>query len=210
MFEYIKQDKIKIRIMFTHRRFIPVGLSKEQIENGYFILYYYFCLYAFGLEYSPSVDRPTKMILFFDELPDKSEKKEKFKKCILHIPYQPINTGNYRFTTLNNERITIKKENIVEVDSKNHVIMQGMDIILGAMAFRLNNRHKDKQPDGRTGKRTKAKLAVYKHIYRHIQEIYPRFNIGITTGHRGSIANRWRDPYRHWLFVPTKFEIRHE
>lgn len=209
-FNFIQQDKIKIRIMFTQRRYIPVGLSKTQLENAYYLLYYQFCLHAFGFQYSPVVDRPSKLLLFFDELPDKSQKRDDFKKCILLIPRQPIYTENYGFTTLQNEKITLSKENIVEVNSKNHVILQGMDIVLGAMAFKLNNKHKDRQKDGKIGKRTKAKHEIYKHIYGHIQKIYPGFNIGMTTGHRNLKANRWRDPYRHWRFIPKQFEILDE
>lgn len=38
VFEFIKQDKIKIRIMFTHNAFLPVGLTKnKRIMN---IFYY--------------------------------------------------------------------------------------------------------------------------------------------------------------------------
>jgi hypothetical protein len=47
---------------------------------------------------------------------------------------------------------------------------------------------------------TLAKLRIYKHINKRIREIYPGFNIGITTGHQGDKANRWHHRYRHWNF----------
>ena len=73
------------------------------------------------------------------------------------------------------------------------------------MQFRLNNLHKVK-PEGsyRRGKRTIAKEKLYKFINKQIREVYPNFNIGISTGLQGDIKNRWEHPYRHWSFVPSK------
>lgn len=76
------------------------------------------------------------------------------------------------------------------------------------MAFRLNEMHKEK-PEGqrRRGKRTRAKEALYKHINKRIRAIYPRFNIGVSTGTDGLAMNRWLHPYRHWNFLPSDYEI---
>ncbi len=72
------------------------------------------------------------------------------------------------------------------------------------MQFRLNDLHLEKQEEtGRRGKKTVAKERLYKHILSRIRKIYPGFNVGITTGQQGDRANRWRHPYRHWLFVPA-------
>ena len=73
-----------------------------------------------------------------------------------------------------------------------------MDIILGSINFKLN-KAKINGPNKR-GKTTIAKEKLYKVILANIRDIYPNFNIGITTGIRGNIKNRWLDPYRHWLF----------
>ena len=52
---------------------------------------------------------------------------------------------------------------IAEVDSKNHVILQYIDIALGSMNFKLNNMDKEKMPNSnRRGKRTIAKEKLYK------------------------------------------------
>ena len=76
-----------------------------------------------------------------------------------------------------------------------------MDIILGSINFKLNNLDKVKiEGTNKRGRRTIAKEKLYKVILKNIREIYPNFNIGITTGTRGNIKNRWLDPYRHWLF----------
>ena len=73
-----------------------------------------------------------------------------------------------------------------------------MDIILGSINFKLNNLDKVKiEGANKRGRRTIAKEKLYKVILKNIREIYPNFNIGITTGIRGNIKNRWLDPYRH-------------
>ena len=50
------------------------------------------------------------------------------------------------------------------------------------------------------GRRTIVKEKLYKVILKNIREMYPNFNIGITTGTRGNIKNRWFDLYWHQLF----------
>lgn len=82
--------------------------------------------------------------------------------------------------------------------------MQCLDVVLGAMAFRLNDLHKEK-PEGsnKRGKRTLAKEKLYKYINKKIRETRANFNIGITTGLDGEYANIFFQPYRHWLFIPS-------
>lgn len=109
--------------------------------------------------------------------------------------------------------IKVKEDQIAEVKSHYHVILQGLDIILGSMAFRLNNKHKNKPPGStRRAKRTIAKEKLYKHINRHIRLNYPYFNVGKSTGVQGSMQNRWRHPYRHWMFIPRDhtYDPRHD
>ena len=82
-----------------------------------------------------------------------------------------------------------------------------MDIVLGSMAFRLNDLHKV-IPEGelQRGKRTIAKEKLYKYINSRIRKIYPGFNIGESTG-VFEIGDRWTHPYRHWKFTPKNKEI---
>jgi hypothetical protein len=69
-----------------------------------------------------------------------------------------------------------------DVSSKDHVILQGLDIILGAIQFRLNDKHLEiPQGKKRRSKRTVAKEEVYKYINSRIGAIYPNFNIGVST-----------------------------
>ena len=129
-------------------------------------------------------------------MPDTKEKNSEFKEHILYL------------NNIFDEHITIKKEDIVEINSKDHVIQQCMDIILGSINFRLNNLNKIKlNGTKRRGKTTIAKEKLYKVILKNIREIYPNFNIGISTSTRGNVNNRWLDPYRHWLFKTKNSEL---
>ncbi|MCO7317323.1 DUF3800 domain-containing protein [Riemerella anatipestifer] len=192
-FELIKNNTIKVRIMFTDNRFLTQDLPREYHKKEYHLLYYQFLKHAFGLSYINS-DIPIDLEIFFDELPDKKQKNEDFKKFVYGIQFLP---------NFISSKINIKKEAIYEVDSKKHLLMQCLDVVLGAIAFRLNDMHKEK-PVGsrRRGKRTIAKEKLYKHINKKIREICPNFNIGITTGTDGDLLNRFLHPYRHWLFIP--------
>ncbi len=196
-FEFIKNNQIKIRIMFRQNAFVFNRLPKEKYNNEYQLLYYQFIKHAFGLDYSvESKYDNIELKLYFDQLPDTKEKNDEFKEHILYL------------NNIFDEHITISKDDIVEINSKDHVIQQCMDIILGSMNFRLNNLNKAKiDGTNRRGRRTIAKEKLYKVILHNIKEIYPNFNIGITTGIRGDIRNRWYDPYRHWLFKTRNSEL---
>jgi hypothetical protein len=194
-FELVKKDKVKVRIMFTDNFFQPKNLQSYHREHEYFILYYQFIKHAFGLRYSNESDTPINIRIYFDKLPDTHEKRELFKDFV---------HGINRWPEFKRAKIHILRDQLAEVTSHKHVALQCLDVVLGAMQFRLNDKHKIK-PAGakRRGKRTIAKEKLYKHINAKIREIYPRFDIGITTGLQGNIANRWKHPYRHWLFIPA-------
>lgn len=190
-FEFVKCNKIKIRIMFRQNAQIPQNLTNEQKEKEYFLLYYQFIKHAFGIDYcNPNEKKHIILKLYFDKLPDTKKKNREFKGYIYSLN---------DFFYINN--VHIYNEDIAEVDSKNHVILQCIDVILGAMNFKLNNMDKEKIPgSNKRGKRTIAKEKMYKNILRNIKSIYPNFNIGVSTSNRNDFANNWKDPYRHWCF----------
>ena len=182
-FSFIKEGKIKVRIMFAQNAYVSDGLTKEQTDNEYSILYYYFLKDAFGIKYSNPTPHKTKVnfSLYLDDLPCSKEQKEIFKRSLLR------NNADFK---QNNVEIT----EFVEIDSKKHVIQQCMDIILGSMNFKLNDFDKIKdEKTGRRSKRTKAKEKLYKIINSNIREIRKNFNIGITTGIRGNQSSYWKD-----------------
>lgn len=190
-FEFVKSNKIKVRIMFRQNVQVLQNLTREHEEKEYFLLYYQFIKHAFGIDYcNPNEKDQVILKLYFDKLPDTKRKNKEFKGYIYALN---------DFFCINN--IHIYNEDIAEVDSKNHVILQCMDIILGAMNFKLNNMDKEKMAgSNRRGKRTIAKEKLYRNILRNIKTIHPNFNIGISTGWHGDFANNWMDTYRHWCF----------
>lgn len=190
-FEFVKSNKIKVRIMFRQNAQVPQNLTWEHEEKEYFLLYYQFIKHAFGIDYcNPNEKDQVILKLYFDKLPDTKKKNKEFKGYIYALN---------DFFCINN--VHIYNEDIAEVDSKNHVILQCMDVILGAMNFKLNNMDKEKMlGSNRRGKRTIAKEKLYRNILRNIKVIHPNFNIGISTGWRADFANNWIDSYRHWCF----------
>lgn len=198
-FDFVQNDKVKVRVMFTQNTNIPINLSQTHVDQKYFLLYYQFVKHAFGLQFSPAVPGGVDIRIYPDRLPDTAEKVEQFRSFLV---------GLSQNTSFRRNGIRIAKENVAEVDSHDHDVLQCLDIVLGAMHFKLNDKHKEKtSPSGkRRGKRTRAKERVYNHINRRIREIYPRFNVGKSTGQLQA-SDRWNHSYRHWLFVPNQVEV---
>jgi len=209
-FKEIRSGKVKVRIMFSHNIHVPVNLTPDKRDKAYFLLYYQFIKHAFGLQFMPDYEYGCNLRIFFDKFPETHKKIIEFKNFI----YRLQNQDNFNFIdsqrgiNILKPKFVLKLENITEVNSKKHVLMQCLDIVLGAMAFRLNNLHLEKIPGTKNrGKRTVAKEELYKHIRNEICKIRPRFNIGNTTGKDENWENLWNHPYRHWLFKPRDFEI---
>jgi hypothetical protein len=204
-FSLMAEGKLKLRVMFTQNYFSAHRLTSEQRENGFFLLYYQFVKHAFGLQYGGSADSTTAVRIYFDKLPDTAEKCAAFKGYVSGL------SKNHGFR---NAGIVIRQDQIAEVDSKDHVVLQALDVVLGAMQFRLNDKHLEKPEGSRTrGKRTLAKERVYKHINACIRGLYggKQFNIGVSTGrHDPSARHEWNDPHRHWLFKPKDSVVRPE
>lgn len=204
VFTLIGEGKLKIRVMFTQNYFSAHRLTTEQRENGFFLLYYQFIKHAFGLEYAGADGKPTGLRIYFDKLPDTQEKCSAFKGYVGGLN---DNAGFRR------AGIHLRPDQMAEVDSKEHVVLQALDVILGSIQFRLNDKHLEKPEGSRTrGKRTIAKERVYRHILAGVRTVSSRknFNIGISTGMDQGWENRWLDPYRHWLFKPSDGKIRPE
>lgn len=194
-FDEVETDKLKVRVMFRPNALVAVNLTAEQIQGVYLRLYFPFIKHAFGFKHLPKQEDTVRLRTYFDKLPDTKENIDKFKGFIL---------GLNRQTEFGRARIAIAREDIAEVDSHDHAILQCLDVVLGAMAFRLNDKHKVTRPEtGRRAKGTVAKERLYKHILQRIRKIRPGFNVGVNTG--GSGIERWTQPYRHWRFEPKNF-----
>ena len=197
LFALAGEGKLKIRIFFRHNQFTPSRLTPEERKAEYQVLYYQFIKFAFGLPYADKGEL-RGMTLFLDEIPLRQSERDEFISHIRNMANDPV---------LKSKGLTISDDGIVEVNSKQHLPLQFMDLILGAMCFKLNEKDKLKEEGKNSiGKRTLIKLKLYKYISMRIREIYPGFNIGISTPVRVP-SDSWTQVYRHWSFVP-EYHIR--
>ncbi len=198
-FDFVGEDAVKVRIMFTQNRNMPQGLGTYHVEYKYYILYYQFIKHAFGLRYANPSGEPITLRIYLDKLPDSQTKINQFKGFLVGLNTTP---------EFRNAKLGIAVDQIADVSSHDHVILQCLDIVMGSMQFRLNDKHLIK-PVGATqrGKRTIAKEKLYNQISARIRQIYPNFNIGITTGTQGNRTKHWAHTYRHWLFVSNQSKI---
>lgn len=196
IFDLLEKGLIKMRIFFRNNQYVAPTLSREQKRKTYSLLYYQFIKHAFGFRYSNKTGKTEYLKIMLDDIPLKGEDKKEFKSYIFRLNYDE------GFQKAN---IHIRESDICEVDSSEHLMLQFMDLILGSICFRLNNKHKIKDAiTGKRGKRTKIKEKLYKHINTRIRMLKPGFNIGESTG-ICNIEERWTLPYSHWSFKPTNY-----
>lgn len=196
-FSHVAAGRLKVRVMFTQNMHVPTGLTQEQRDQAYFLLYYQFVKHAFGLRYAALAEGGANLRIYLDDRPDTYEKRALFRSHLANLTRSP---------ELRRIGLRVDPNQIADVDSHDHVLLQCTDVVLGAMQFRLNDKHLEKSGP-RRGSRTIAKERLYKAILRHVRALHPNFNIGISTGVSGDATNRWRHPYRHWKFVPGQHTI---
>ena len=198
VFDLLEKNRIKMRIFFKSNQYDVLGLSKEKKIKTYQMLYYQFVKHAFGLQYANiDIQQPLRVHLSFDEMPLHNDDKKEFVECLM---------GLNKIKEFMNANVRFAESDIVEVDSSTSLPLQFLDLILGAMSFRLNNKHKIIQEGCRVrGKRTRVKESLYKHINHRIRMIRPGFNIGESTGRRTD-EDVWTESYRHWRFKPYHSE----
>lgn len=198
-FQLLATGKVKVRVMFTQNRNVALALTAQQRQDAYFLLYYQFVKHAFGLMHAGNEPDTARVRLYLDAIPDTREKRARFRAYLGALTFSP---------EFRSARVRIDPRQIAEVDSRDHVLLQCVDVVLGAMQFRLNDRHRRRSSDSkRRGSRTIAKEELYRTILGHVREMHPGFNPGITTGLREGVESRWRDPYRHWLFIPAEHRV---
>ena len=195
-FDFVRDGKVKVRIMFRNNEDQPSSSATRRSDDKYFKLYYQFLKHSFGLKDIPATEEDIFIRIYLDQLPDTHEKCKEFKEFVQRLPasWNVGRTGG---------KLCIRRGDVADVCSHDHVLLQCTDIILGAMYFRLNELHREKPMGSRCrGKRTIAKEKLYKHINNRICEILPHFNIGISTGVRNYQNPAWELPYSHLKFVP--------
>ena len=198
VFDIIARGDMKVRVMFTQNRNVP-QLDEYKIGEDYFLLYYQFIKHAFGLQYSVPDEGTASAAVLLDDVPHSAEKFNQFRTYLSSLS---------AFPKWSRAKFSISIEDIAEVDSKKHNILQALDIILGAMQSKLNDKHtKVIPPAKRRSKRARAKEKVYKTIKNRIFDIYPNFNVGTNTATPNGLEDRFHHRYRHWLFIPANARI---
>src|SRR3984893_14738401 len=169
-FDMIEEYIIKVRIMFTQNLYVPRNLTERQREDEYFILYYLFIKHAFGLIYSNDGKRPVRVRLYLDQMPTTKEQSSRFRAYVSSLTHNP----QFRAAA-----IRIRQEDIADVVSDQHDILQCLYVVLGSINFRLNDLHLVIPPGKRRrGRRTRAKEVLYKTMNKRMRQIRPGFNIG--------------------------------
>jgi len=196
LFLLLSEGKARLRIFFR-QNINKYTLEEIDKDNAYTKLYYQFIKHSFGLVYAP-VGGDYRLRLLIDQMPIHEMQRRNFIKYLCELSEYP------RFKEIG---VSITPENVVEVDSKKHIPLQVMDLVLGAICFRLNDKHKQKDPiTGKRGVRTIKKEELYKYIRSKICEVTKRnFNIGCSTSIE-IFEQKWSFPYLHWNFVPTQLE----
>ena len=198
-FSFIRENRLKVRIMFRETSQTPSNLSPEQVHNRYSLLYYQFVKHAFGLIYHDGPKgEPVFLRLYFDAIPYPLDQRDSFKSHILSLQC------NSRFRKAH---LKIRMDDVVEINSEKHSIQQCMDIVLGSISFMLNRRN-EVIPKGATerGHRTIAKEKLFYHILQLIRESdgIELFDISRTTP-ISVPKDFWAMPYRHWKFTTPEF-----
>ncbi len=191
----VADGSIRMRVMFTQNIHSTDHVQHYEQEAKYRKLYYQFIKHAFGLMFcNADRENTVDISVYLDDAPDTKDALDNFKDYLASLSVLP---------DFHHQRVTIDKGDIASINSKEHAILQAVDVVLGAIQFRLNEQHKA-IPKGkrRRGKRTRAKERVYKFINKRLREMYPGFNIGVTTGQGDGPQVRWSHPYRHWCFKP--------
>ena len=164
------------------------GLGEvKRTKITYCKFYYLFIRHAFSIFYAK---QDIQLRLIFDDLPETKEACTKFKGYLVHnLNITNVFRGNH---------VKIIEKDIEEVDSKRHMILQCMDVVMGMIDFYLNSTVEE-----RASKRGQAKVAVCKHILAKIQEIHPDFIVNLTT--QPIYSNKgWVDPYKHFAYKKGK------
>lgn len=192
IFQIIKKYDIKVRIFFRQNINLPsYDLTENHKKKTYFYLYNQFLKHHFGLQIINK--EITRIQIYADDIPDKKgDSIEEFKRWVCKA--------------FNDQGIVLKDEDISEVESSKHGILQIVDVLLGAIQFKLNDKDKFRIKPREIPTKTKLKTEVYQLINKEIRKLEPQdryknFNIGVNTARLNE-----RDvldlPWRHWNFKP--------
>ena len=195
-FEFVQADIIKVRIMFIPNSRIPQRLSKHHRANKYNLLYYQFIKHAFDFRYCDLGPGKISLQIRLDDLPGTPQQKRVFFDFLYGL-----NNTSMEFLAERGARIYIPEDGIGEIDSRDNDLLQCLDVVLGAMQFRLNRGYAVINPEtGKRASKTIAKDELSTHILNLVRDIIPNFQPEVSTWVSPEL--RWRLSYRHWSFKP--------
>ena len=183
--DLVEDGKIKVRIMFSENS--DLVQTQENKKDRYSKFYYLFIKHSFGL--SCLRKEKTNLRLYFDRLPNNIGANAEFKQHIWGL----------QFTKHLKDKIKIKKENIADIDSKEHPIIQAVDLITGIMEFYINDLDVNNM-----GNRSIAKLELYKLIYERINKIDKDYFIATNYFEYLDQKIAWHKKYLHCQFKLKK------
>ena len=146
-FTFVKSGQIRVRVFYAPNS--QLYNTRHSQDDLYCKFYYTFIKKAFSIS---SSNENMVLRLILDELPEAPTSRDHLKSSIIKY-----------FSNLskrNKTKVVIYKNRIQEADSKEHAILQCVDVITGVIEFYLNNPEIDSN-------KGKAKLKIFNHIYNN-------------------------------------------
>ena len=182
-FTFVRSGDIKVRIMFSPNNQLKTNIP-HSLNKTFTKFYEVFIKDAFSIFYAR---KNIRLRLVFDDLPETKEQCKEFKQNL-------ISKINLNKKVLAN-KVFVSEEDIEEVDSKKHIILQCVDVIVGLVDFYLNTSKKELKES----KRAMARFNVWECIRKFVLEMNPNFIIDETT-HPIYSYKGWNDKYKHFVY----------
>lgn len=193
VFRLMDEGLVRIRIKFTPNRNLPQNLAPYYASNGYSLLYYTFIRGGFGLSHGSFDFSDTRVSLRFDELPNGRKKREAFWEYLTKMQIDNVHGHN----------VFIDRNQISELRSREHIVLQALDLMLGYQACHLNGGLLVR-PEEKT--RLWARTQVGRFISKELEKRFPRFDPARPTVFKPE--EYWSTPYNHWPFRPDLESLR--
>lgn len=165
-FDFVSNGDVKIRVMFAPNN--ELQRLKKYENHSYTKFYYTFIINAFGIFFA---EKNLNLRLILDDLPDTKGQCDIFKKCLINKIKH--NKQDMVAKRPNVNDVVLSSHRISEVDSKDHPILQCVDVIVGLVEFALNQTEEEIQKS----KRAQARQKVLGYVLSRICQIHPDFNI---------------------------------
>jgi Protein of unknown function (DUF3800) len=196
-FDLVEANIVRLRVMWLPVRENPTQ-DVEFRRHGYLELYSHFVIVGFGLEHHGE-SHDVHIEFLPDALPESPSKRRTFVENLLTV-HATKYKRNCRFKIIR----------VSEVDSKKHALLQCVDVIIGALAFKMND-NRLRYPAAAPTNRLEACILLGSHVVERIRRIHAarcpsRYQLRESTW-PGSDENgvihqeyKWAFPYRQWRF----------